>query len=146
MSSNTSLSILDYPGLHLDSCPPSSDIPSCSLSASDFVLAAFPLLPISGFSSHASDMVLDEFLQFQISHLDFPTLFQKSFGLFHQSYLTFRVQLNFVGCLLDFILKCGACTRVRGTAYELRPSPSFLILPSNMVLNKKYILTLCICL
>jgi hypothetical protein len=96
-------------------------------------------LPISGhtsrFSSHASDMVSDEFLQFRISRLDFPTLFRKSTGHFHQSCLTFGVQLNFVGCVLDFILKCGACTRVRGTAYELRPSPSFLIRPSSMVSN-----------
>ncbi|KAG1758509.1 hypothetical protein EDD22DRAFT_849952 [Suillus occidentalis] len=56
-------------------------------------------------------MVSDEFLQFRISHLDFPTLFQKSTGHFHQSCLTFGVQLNFVGCVLDFIPKCGAHTQ-----------------------------------
>ncbi|KAG1735481.1 hypothetical protein EDD22DRAFT_852358 [Suillus occidentalis] len=83
-------------------------------------------------------MVSDEFLQFWISYLDFPTLFQKSSGLFHQSYLTFGVQLNFVGCPLDFIPKCGAHTRVRGTVYELRPSPSFLIQPSGMVHDIKW--------
>jgi hypothetical protein len=43
----------------------------------------------------------------------------------HQSCLTFGVLLNFVRCPPDFILKYGACTRVRGTAHELRPSPSF---------------------
>jgi hypothetical protein len=54
----------------------------------------------------------------------------------HQSCLTFRVLLNFIGCPLDFILKYGACTRVKGTAHELRPSPSFLTRPSGMGLNK----------
>ncbi|KAG1758474.1 hypothetical protein EDD22DRAFT_998333 [Suillus occidentalis] len=107
-----------------------------SFHTSGLVLSSLPISRCtSGFSSHASDMVLDEFLQFQISRLDFPTLFRKSSGLFHQSYLTFGVQLNFIGCPLDFIPKCGAHTWVWGTAYELRPSPSFLIRPSSMVLN-----------
>jgi hypothetical protein len=99
-----------------------------SLHTSRLVLSSLPIFRCtSGFSSHASDMVSDEFLQFRISHPDFPTLFWKSTGHFHQSCLTFGVQLNFVGCVLDFIPKCGACTRVRGTVYKLRPSPSFLI-------------------
>ena len=107
-----------------------------SLHPSRLVLSSLPIFGrTSRFSSHAPDMISDEFLQFQISHPDFPTLFRKSTGHFHQSCLTFGVQLNFIGCVLDFILKCGARTRVRGTAYELRPSSSFIIRPSGMVSN-----------
>ena len=107
-----------------------------SFHTSGLVLSSLPISGrTSGFSSRALDMFLDEFLQFRISRLDFPTLFRKSTGHFHQSCLTFGVQLNFVGCPPDFIPKCGARTRVRGTAHELRPSPSFLIRPSGMVSN-----------
>jgi hypothetical protein len=82
-------------------------------------------------SSHAPDILPDEFPQSGYHVRTFPR-FRKSIGHFHQSCLTFGVPLNFVGCPPDFIPKYGARTRVRGTAHELRPSPSFLIRPSGM--------------
>ncbi|KAG1732172.1 hypothetical protein EDD22DRAFT_852771 [Suillus occidentalis] len=81
-------------------------------------------------------MVSDKFLQFRISYPDFPTLSGSPLGSSTRVTLPSEVQLNFIGCPLDFIPKCGARTWVRGTAYELRPSPSFLIRPSGMVFNK----------
>jgi hypothetical protein len=108
-----------------------------SFHTSGLVLSSLPISGrTSGFSSHASDMVSDEFLQFRISYPDFPTLSGSPLGSSTRVTLPSEVQLNFVGCLLDFIPKCGAHTRVRGTAYELRPSPSFLIRPSSMVSNR----------
>ena len=96
-----------------------------SLHPSGLVLSSPPISGrTSGFSSHAPDMISDEFLQFRISRPDFPTLSGSPLGTFTRVALPSEVQLNFVGCPLDFIPKCGARTRVRGTAYELRPSPS----------------------
>ncbi|KAG1720321.1 hypothetical protein EDD22DRAFT_854669, partial [Suillus occidentalis] len=107
-----------------------------SFHTSGLVLSSLPISGrTSGFSFHASDMVLDKFLQFRISRPDFPTLSGSPLGSSIRVTLPLEVQLNFIGCPLDFIPKCGAHTQVRGTAYELRPSPSFLIRPSGMVLN-----------
>ncbi|KAG1725139.1 hypothetical protein EDD22DRAFT_853724 [Suillus occidentalis] len=57
-------------------------------------------------------MVSDEFLQFRISYPDFPTLSGSPLGSSTRIALPLDVQLNFIGCPLDFIPKCGAHTRV----------------------------------
>ncbi|KAG1750317.1 hypothetical protein EDD22DRAFT_850854 [Suillus occidentalis] len=53
-------------------------------------------------------MVSDEFLQFRISHPDFPMLSGSPLGSSTRVTLPSDAQLNFVGCPLDFIPKCGA--------------------------------------
>ncbi|KAG1766638.1 hypothetical protein EDD22DRAFT_950407 [Suillus occidentalis] len=64
-------------------------------------------------------MVSDEFLQFQISYPDFPTLSRRPLGSSTRATLPLDVQLNFIGCPLDFIPKCGAHTRLESSdAFE----------------------------
>jgi hypothetical protein len=80
-------------------------------------------------------MFPDKFPQSRYHIQIFPCFSGSPLGTFTRVALSSKVQLNFVGCPPDFILKFGACTQVRGTAHELRPSPSFLIQPFSMVSN-----------
>ncbi|KAG1759647.1 hypothetical protein EDD22DRAFT_849089 [Suillus occidentalis] len=73
-------------------------------------------------------MVSDEFLQFQISCLDFPTLSGSPLGSSTRVTLPSDVQLNFVRCPLDFIPKYGACTQ---TLVEDREGPVLFCLADS---------------